>query len=94
MVNLPRIGVSLALSILVCAGCALLNTAQNKVQTVEKQVVEPSLEVLACAKYIQRTARDNGKELPVAAALAFCTAFMASPDVAGPALPDVSGGHS
>ena len=81
MVNLPRLGASLVLAALVCGGCAFLTSAQNKVESVVEPLKEPTVEVLVCARYILKMARESGKELPKAAALAFCAAYEASPNL-------------
>lgn len=83
-----RYQLALVVTLMLCvaglAGCAWLNKTQPKVEAaIEK--VEPaiphSLAVLQCASFVQRMAFDSGKRLGDAAALAFCAALEASPDV-------------
>lgn len=83
-----RYQLALVVTLMLCvaglAGCAWLNKTQPKVEAaIEKvePVIQHSLAVLQCASFVQRMAFDSGKRLGDAAALAFCAALEASPDV-------------
>lgn len=89
-VHRPHLAIVLVLTAaLGCvAGCALFKDRSKIEQTVTdvqekiEPVVEHSLAVLQCASFMQRMAFDSGKNLPTSAAIAFCAALEASPDVA------------
>lgn len=81
MVNLPRLGASLVLSALVCAGCALINRAQPRLA----EAIETSDMVRMCAREtVAMAARDLDRDLPIEAALAFCAALEASDRLTAP----------
>ena len=80
---------ALTISASIGGGCATLKgkTPEQVIEAVQTEVpkaIEHSVEVIRCADFVQDVALDSGKRLSREAALVFCAALEASPDVVTP----------